>query len=265
MVGPKYVKPTAPIAPDYKEAPGGAKQGEAYKEAGPWQPAKPSDTASKGDWWTIFNDPQLNELEPQIATANQTIKAAAAVLVQARAQIKYNHSFLYPTIGTAPAGPGPAHLRCPAVLPRHPAQQRLRRPAASPRHQLRGRSLGPHPAHHQRIQGRGSGQRSRSPDRPAQPAGRARHRLLPGPRRRRPGQAPRRHREELRGGLPHHQQPLRRWRSAGVRRRPGQDPAAERPRAGERHHHPARPVRARHRRPARPSARQLHPQADAAQ
>jgi NodT family efflux transporter outer membrane factor (OMF) lipoprotein len=102
MVGPKYVKPTAPTAPDYKEAPGGGTQGEAYKDGGPWQPARPSDTTPKGDWWTVFNDPQLNDLEPQIATANQTIKAAAAVLVQARAQIKYNHSFLYPTIGAAP-------------------------------------------------------------------------------------------------------------------------------------------------------------------
>jgi NodT family efflux transporter outer membrane factor (OMF) lipoprotein len=106
MVGPKYVKPTAPTAPDYKEAPGGAAQGEAYKEGGPWQPAKPSDTTPRGDWWTVFNDPQLNTLEPQIAAANQTLKAAAARLVQARAQIKYNHSFLYPTIGAAPSVAG---------------------------------------------------------------------------------------------------------------------------------------------------------------
>jgi NodT family efflux transporter outer membrane factor (OMF) lipoprotein len=106
MVGPKYVKPTAPTAPNYKEAPGGANQGEAYKEEGPWQPAKPSDTTARGDWWTIFNDPQLNQLEPQIAVSNQTLKAAAARLVEARAQIKYNHSFLYPTIGTAPSAVG---------------------------------------------------------------------------------------------------------------------------------------------------------------
>jgi NodT family efflux transporter outer membrane factor (OMF) lipoprotein len=106
MVGPKYVKPTVPMAPNYKEGPGAANQGEAYKEAGPWQPAKPSDTIARGDWWTIFNDPQLNELEPQIATANQTLKAAAARLAQARAQIKYNHSFLYPTIGASPSAIG---------------------------------------------------------------------------------------------------------------------------------------------------------------
>jgi NodT family efflux transporter outer membrane factor (OMF) lipoprotein len=101
MVGPKYVKPTVPLAPEYKEANGpGA---DAYKEAGNWQPATPADTAPKGDWWTVFNDAQLNELEPQIAASNQTLKAAAARLVEARAQIRYNHSFLFPTIGASPS------------------------------------------------------------------------------------------------------------------------------------------------------------------
>ena len=100
MVGPKYVKPTVPLAPDYKE-----NQGEKYKE-GNWQTAQPADTVLKGDWWTIFNDPQLNDLEPQIAVSNQTLKAAAARLVEARSQIRYNHSFLYPTIGASPAALG---------------------------------------------------------------------------------------------------------------------------------------------------------------
>lgn len=100
MVGPKYVKPTVPLAPGYKEA---NTAGDAYKEAGTWQPAAPGDTAPRGDWWTIFNDPQLNELEPQVAASNQTLKAAAARLIEARAQIHYNHSFLFPTIGTSPS------------------------------------------------------------------------------------------------------------------------------------------------------------------
>jgi NodT family efflux transporter outer membrane factor (OMF) lipoprotein len=100
MVGPKYVKPTVPLAPGYKEA---NTAGDAYKEAGTWQPATPGDTAPRGDWWTIFNDPRLNELEPQVAASNQTLKAAAARLIEARAQIRYNHSFLFPTIGTSPS------------------------------------------------------------------------------------------------------------------------------------------------------------------
>ncbi len=103
MVGPKYTKPTVPLAPTYKEESGAGT--EAYKEAGAgaWQPAKPGDTTLRGDWWTIFNDAELNELEPRIATSNQTLKAAAARLIEARSQIRYNHSFLYPTIGASPS------------------------------------------------------------------------------------------------------------------------------------------------------------------
>jgi NodT family efflux transporter outer membrane factor (OMF) lipoprotein len=105
MVGPKYTRPTTPTAPDYKET---QTRSDAYKESeanasGTWLPATPGDAASKGDWWTVFGDPQLNELEPQVATANQTLKAAAARLLEARAQIKFTHSFLYPTLGATPS------------------------------------------------------------------------------------------------------------------------------------------------------------------
>lgn len=96
MVGPKYVQPSVPLVPQYKEnKPGG------YKE-GNWQSAQPADATLKGDWWTIFNDAELNRLEPQIAVSNQTLKAAEARLVAARAQIRYDRSFLFPTIGTSP-------------------------------------------------------------------------------------------------------------------------------------------------------------------
>ncbi len=101
MVGPKYVKPTTPLAPDYKEM----RTNGVYKE-GNWQSAQPADTALKGDWWTIFNDPQLNDLERQVTANNQSLKAAAARLVEARSQIRYNHSFLFPTIGVAPSVAG---------------------------------------------------------------------------------------------------------------------------------------------------------------
>src|SRR6202007_128992 len=38
----------------------------AYKEAADWKPAQPNDQNLGGNWWTIFNDPQLNELELQV-------------------------------------------------------------------------------------------------------------------------------------------------------------------------------------------------------
>ena len=106
MVGPKYVKPTVPMAPNYKEE--SSTNSDVYKEAGTsaWQPAKPGDATLRGEWWTIFGDPELNQLEPQIAVSNQTLKGAEARLVEARSQIKYNHSFLYPTLGTSPSVTG---------------------------------------------------------------------------------------------------------------------------------------------------------------
>jgi len=105
MVGPKYVKPAVPMTPGYKEAP------DAYKEVDTqgnqaWQPVHPSDATKRGEWWTVFGESQLDRLEPQIAIANQSLKAAAARLQEARAQIQYNHSFLYPTLGAVPMAGG---------------------------------------------------------------------------------------------------------------------------------------------------------------
>src|ERR1700737_4448020 len=79
-VGPKYVRPTAPAATTYKEEPPGA-----FKESDQWQPAKPGDQTSHGKWWEIFGDPQLNQLEEQIAGSNQNLKVGEARFREARA------------------------------------------------------------------------------------------------------------------------------------------------------------------------------------
>ena len=100
MVGPKYVRPTVQAPPAFKEPL------PVYKEDGPWHTAQPADEFSKGDWWLTFHDDGLNELEPQIATANQTLRQADANLQAARAQIRINHADLYPTIGAAPFAGG---------------------------------------------------------------------------------------------------------------------------------------------------------------
>ncbi len=76
--------PTTPMSPSYKEnAP------ELFKENSNWSPAQPADAALRGEWWTIFNDSELNILEPQVATTNQDLKAAEARFRQARAQIRF--------------------------------------------------------------------------------------------------------------------------------------------------------------------------------
>jgi NodT family efflux transporter outer membrane factor (OMF) lipoprotein len=89
MVGPKYAKPTVPIAPVFKEGNG-------------WKTASPNDQALRGDWWTMFGDPQLNVLETQVDTANQTLKAAEANYRAAREAIMLSRAQLKPTISTEP-------------------------------------------------------------------------------------------------------------------------------------------------------------------
>jgi NodT family efflux transporter outer membrane factor (OMF) lipoprotein len=90
MVGPKYKAPAVPMAPTFKETDPN------------WQTAAPADTLPRGAWWTLFNDPGLNALEPQVAAANQTLKAADANLRAARAVIRVQNATRYPTIGASP-------------------------------------------------------------------------------------------------------------------------------------------------------------------
>ena len=98
MVGPKYVKPTTATAPAFKEeAPGNSQSDSA------WKTATPSDGVSRGNWWEIFGDPQLNALEEQVTSSNQNLKVAEARLREARAMIRFNRASLFPTISTAPS------------------------------------------------------------------------------------------------------------------------------------------------------------------
>ncbi len=95
---PRYMRPTV-ITP------------EAYHETGPvadptgvaWQTAQPSDAASRGRWWEIFGDAQLNSLEEQVQSSNQTILAAAANFRAARDTVSVARSGFFPTLSTAPS------------------------------------------------------------------------------------------------------------------------------------------------------------------
>jgi NodT family efflux transporter outer membrane factor (OMF) lipoprotein len=97
-VGPKYVKPSVPTTLTYKEEPAGSS-----KESDQWQPANPEDQTSRGSWWEIFGDPELNKLEEQIAASNQSLKVAEARFREARAAIRFNRASQFPNISTAPS------------------------------------------------------------------------------------------------------------------------------------------------------------------
>ena len=96
-VGPNYVRPQAAAPPVYQEAPA------ASTQSGDWKTATPSDSALGGAWWQVFSDPELDRLEQQVATANQSLKAAEANFRAARASVTVSRSYLAPTIGVSPA------------------------------------------------------------------------------------------------------------------------------------------------------------------
>lgn len=85
-VGPNYHRPSAPITPEFKELAG-------------WQPAQPLDHLGqqvRGRWWEIYGDPELNRLEAQVETANQSLKIATSRYTQARAMVQYQRANYFP-------------------------------------------------------------------------------------------------------------------------------------------------------------------------
>jgi NodT family efflux transporter outer membrane factor (OMF) lipoprotein len=57
----------------------------SYQGSGPFGVAHPDEALSpRGDWWTLFGDEQLNQLEDQLGRANPTLQAAADAYAQAR-------------------------------------------------------------------------------------------------------------------------------------------------------------------------------------
>lgn len=97
-VGPQYARPAAPSAPEFKEA-----LPSNFKASDGWKVAQPSDAQLKGDWWTLFHDAQLNELEAQVDPANQTLKQAEANFRASRAAVRFYRADIAPTISTNPS------------------------------------------------------------------------------------------------------------------------------------------------------------------
>ena len=84
-VGPDYMRPAAPVPPTYKENEG-------------WTPATPRQAAGWENWWEIYEDPMLDDLEKQVDISNQNLKAAEAAYLVARAQVGIDRGTLLPDI-----------------------------------------------------------------------------------------------------------------------------------------------------------------------
>jgi multidrug efflux system outer membrane protein len=95
-VGPDYKRPIVPTAPAYR---GADEPSQASTAAG--NTPQP-DVAKKGlgdeKWWSVFGDPQLQELIRKGLAQNYDVRVAAERIVQAQAQLGVTNADLYPSL-----------------------------------------------------------------------------------------------------------------------------------------------------------------------
>ena len=92
-VGPAYHRPGTDTPQAYKEL-----TAAQFKDTDGWKVAVPQDAAIRGKWWELFGDPQLNALEEQVKSSNQTVAAAYASFMQARALVRQAQAQYWPTL-----------------------------------------------------------------------------------------------------------------------------------------------------------------------
>jgi NodT family efflux transporter outer membrane factor (OMF) lipoprotein len=92
MIGPKYQLPEAPAPPAFRE-----------ELPADWKEAQPNDGALRGEWWTVYNNPQLNAVEEQVSISNQNVLAAEARFREAQAAVRIVRAGQFPAVVTTPS------------------------------------------------------------------------------------------------------------------------------------------------------------------
>ncbi|RDS81708.1 RND transporter [Dyella monticola] len=90
------------LAPTYH--PPATPQAQAYRDVGPWVAARPSDQQARDDWWQLYADAGLNDLEAKLLASNADLAAALAHYQQAQAFAREARSELFPQIGAGATG-----------------------------------------------------------------------------------------------------------------------------------------------------------------
>jgi multidrug efflux system outer membrane protein len=90
--------PSCTVGPDYRRP--AANAGLRFKSATTQAAGAPGIAP---DWWTLFNDPALTDLETAAARANLDLRAAAARTLQARAAAASAYSGFFPVITLDPS------------------------------------------------------------------------------------------------------------------------------------------------------------------
>jgi NodT family efflux transporter outer membrane factor (OMF) lipoprotein len=90
-VGPNFERPAAIVSPQFKEIKG-------------WKIATPRANEPKGAWWSVFHDPELDQLMRVVVVSNQTVKANEANYREGLALINEARAGLFPAVnGTGSA------------------------------------------------------------------------------------------------------------------------------------------------------------------
>jgi outer membrane protein, multidrug efflux system len=89
--GPKYQKPDVPTPP-------------TWSAEEPWRAAEPKDGIPKGQWWALYQDPVLTDLETKAVHANQSIQLAATRVQQARDLARVQVAGLFPSLSAGAVG-----------------------------------------------------------------------------------------------------------------------------------------------------------------
>ena len=90
-VGPNFERPAAIVSPQ-------------FKEIKCWKVATPRANEPKGAWWSVFHDPELDQLMRVVVVSNQTVKSDEANYREALALINEARAGLFPTVnGTGSA------------------------------------------------------------------------------------------------------------------------------------------------------------------
>ncbi len=96
---PHYEKPSVETPAAFKEL-----TPESAKTTDGWKTAEPRDTVLRGQWWELFDQPELNALEAQVTvTNNQTLAAAFQNYLIARDILKETRTEYYPMVAADPS------------------------------------------------------------------------------------------------------------------------------------------------------------------
>jgi multidrug efflux system outer membrane protein len=88
-IGPDYTRPETPAAAEFRHT-------EPTHAA--WKTAAPADAFTRGDWWKIFDDATLTQLEQDALKSNQDLRASAARVEQAAAAAGLARSAFWPQV-----------------------------------------------------------------------------------------------------------------------------------------------------------------------